>query len=135
MGFMKTLNADENFIGADFPNAYFKLTNFGMGEFNGGYIVAVTLSGFASRDAAKKHEGNEEVPGSIGIGGSARPVFEPELYRWNAQFNLSDMFPDGVPSSLDEAKAQTYRFLKDFLSPECIFEDVFEDGQQDVQKL
>lgn len=128
MGFRRTLKADENFIGAEFTNAYFKLTNFGFGEFEGNYIVAISLSGFASREAAALFEKGEEVPGSIGVGASARTIYDPELYRWNGQFLLKDVYPDGVPSSLSEAKAEMYKFLKKELK-NINFEDVFEEGQ------
>lgn len=128
MGLKLTLTENQNFMGTEFKDAYWKITNFGLGEYNGDYIVSIKLSAYPSREASIKADNMEEV-GSINVfGASARPIYEPVLYEWNAMFPVSAIYPEGIPSDMDQAKTTAYSFIKEYLS-EVPFTDVFEEGQ------
>ena len=123
-----TVTADQNFMGTTFTDAYWKLTNFGFGEFNDAFIVAITLSAYPSRDASQKTKASSEVGYISTFGASSRPNYEAEIYTWNTSFPVEVVYPNGIPSSLADAKTIAYNFIKQYLY-EIPFEDVFEEGQ------
>lgn len=128
MGLKLTLEADQNFMGVKFEDAYWKLTNFGFGEYNGGYVISLKLSAFPSRESCKLTEQCLDVDAISTFGASARPVYDSVLYEWNALFPVSEVFPEYVPTDMDQAKTTAYSFIKSYLS-EVPFSDVFEQGQ------
>lgn len=128
MGLQYRLEKNQNWLGVEFQNAYWKITNFGLGEYNGDYIVSLQLTAYPSRESSVLSESGAEVSVISDFGGSVRPVYDGALYRWDAMFPVSTVFPDGVPSSLSEAKTIAYNFIKSYLD-QIPFTDVFEEGQ------
>ena len=134
MGLKMTLEADQNFMGCRFEEAYWKISNFGFGEYNGDYVVSIKLSAYPSREASILTESQSEVGTIADFGGSARPLYDAVLYEWNAMFPVSAVYPDGIPSDMDEAKSIAYGFIKEYLK-NVQFSDVLEDGQSVIPYL
>ena len=128
MGLKKTLAADQNFMGLEFKDAYWKLYNLGFGDDGGGrYIVYAKLKAFPSREAASRTDAYEKVGAVPELGGSKRPMYEAELYNWTIAIPVEYVFPSGIPSDYNEAKTIMYKYIKEFKSS-AGFEDVLEEG-------
>lgn len=129
MGLKKTLSADQNFMGVEFKDAYWRIENLGFGDDGGGtYIAGCYLRCYPSRESAKKTEQNLEVGSIPEFGGSIRPCYESRLYDWFCAVPVEAAFPNGVPSDYNEAKTIMYKYIK-ALKPTVGFEDILEEGQ------
>lgn len=129
MGLQYTLEKNQNWVGVKFQNAYWKITNFGFGEYNNDYVVSLQLTAYPSRESSILSKSQSEVGMISSFGSSIRPIYESALYRWDAIFPVAAVFPNGIPSSLSESKKKAYTFIKEYLS-EVPFQDVFEEGQK-----
>lgn len=127
MGLQCALTKEQNHMGIDFPGAYFAIDNFGFGESSGEYIVNITLNGYPNRET--KHMSGKSVSNSsLPFGGAYRMIYEPCIYSWNTQFKVDRVFPEGIPTDIDEVKTKLYKFIKSYLN-DVEFVDIFEEGQ------
>ena len=128
MGLTLKLDSDQNYMGISFENAYWTITNLTFSDQKGEFLIGVALSGYPSRESYLATKSNKEVNLTLPFGGSIRPTVSSELYTWYCTLRVEKVFPDGIPSSLDEAKSIIYQYIKDYLD-EVPFTDVLEEGQ------
>lgn len=122
MGLKLTLGKETNRLYHDFIDAYWAVTSISYDTDR----VWFTLSCFPTRDSKLKNLATIETP-SIGFGAVSPSVVGSELYRWDGVFNITDIFPQGIPLSSDDQKTTIYNFIKRYT--ELPFEDVFEEDQ------
>lgn len=110
MGLKYPLTRDQNHMGVDFPEAYWKLEDI---QFAKG-LVAGTLKAYPSREASLR-EGldlPEERWMEIPIGGPRYNHIYSELWAWNFSYPLQDVFPKGIPLDEDVQKKTIYNHIK-----------------------
>lgn len=120
MGLKLTLSKNDNCIYADFIDAYWSVENI---QYSTAYGYA-DLYCYPSREAKYK-EGSAVNNLSFTFGGSIEPTFTPRLYHWGFTFNISSVFPSGIPLSEDEQKTAIYNWVKTYTGLQ--FEDVLEE--------
>lgn len=128
MGLTLKLDSDQNYMGISFENAYWTITNLTFSDQKGEFLIGVVLSGYPSRESYLATKNKKEVNLTLPFGGSIRPTVSSELYTWYCTLRVEKVFPNGIPSFLDEAKSIIYQYIKDYLD-EVPFTDVLEEGQ------
>lgn len=119
MGLSLTLSKECNALYNDFIDAYWCIENVCYST----TYIAWELNAYASRDA--KYKAMQNVENTLPAGGALFPTYDTKLYRWNAQFAISTVFPNGIPLSEDEQLTAIYNFTKSYTG--LSFEDVFEN--------
>lgn len=128
MGLQATLKKEYNYLYTDFEDAYWKVTDVGMGIMDGVYGVQYMLTAYPSQEAKEKSE-SRAICQQLEIGGSAHFNYEAELYRFIDFVPFNRMFSDGVaPTNADALKTAVYNYIKSS-HPALNFGDVLEDGQ------
>lgn len=117
MGFLMNLPKTDNSLFADFENAYWSIEDLGVGipeEIiqNADMVLRGELRAYATRDS--KYHGGQTIQTGLPFGGDGM-YYNPVLYRFYFQFNVVDVFPEGVPVSYGEMKAKVYPFLLKYL--------------------
>lgn len=122
MGLKLTLNRENNRLYTDFVDAYWVIDRITYSTQH----MAFALICYPSRDA--KMQNNVPMPSStLPIGGVGVEVYGTELYRWQAQLAIIDIFPGGIPLDENTQKTAIYNWIKAYTN--LPFEDVLEEGQ------
>lgn len=122
MGLKLTLNKENNRLYTDFLDAYWAIDGITYST----QYMAFALICYPSRGAKMQH--NVPMPPStLPIGGVGIEVYGTELYRWQTQLAITDIFPDGIPLGENKQKTTIYNWIKGYTS--LPFEDVLEEGQ------
>ena len=128
MGLSATISKNYNYLNTDFIDAYWYLSQVGIGEQNNKYIVCYTLTAYPSRESKQKTINRDKVF-QYSIGGSTHYQYDAELYEFVDIVPFEKVFPENnVPSSLDELKSKVYQYIKS-ISSDINFIDVLEEGQ------
>lgn len=128
MGLSATISKNYNYLNTDFIDAYWYLSQVGIGEQNNKYIVCYTLTAYPSRESKQKTINRDKVS-QYSIGGSTHYQYDAELYEFVDIVPFEKVFPENnVPSSLDELKSKVYQYIKS-ISFDINFIDVLEEGQ------
>lgn len=128
MGLSATISKDYNYLNTDFINAYWYLSQVGIGEQNSKYIVCYTLTAYPSREAKQKTINRDKVS-QYSIGGSTHYQYDAELYEFVDIVPFEKIFSENdAPSSLNELKSGVYKYIKKS-NPDMKFVDVLEEGQ------
>lgn len=131
MGLKMTLNKENNRLFTDFVDAYWSVDEIRYTTTEMGFVLRC----YPSREAKYKNLVPMEHPFIVitlengettSIGGIGNPVFDTELYRWECQLAIAEVFPDGIPVSADDQKTAIYEWVKAY--SQFPFEDVFENG-------
>lgn len=128
MAFTMKLDKQNNFFKQDFNDAYWRLENISIGNYQGEAIVQFQLKAYPNRESVLTYETTPPVP-RTDFGGPTNIYEIPSLYHWNGSFPAVDIFPNGIPTSETEQKNILYLFVKDYLELTG-FTDVFEEGQE-----
>lgn len=118
MGLQMTLTKDKNKLYHDFQDAYWAITDLVYGV----DAVSFMLKAFPTREAKLKDKAPQEDP-SIGFG-EGDPVVDSALYKWRAQFAITDIFPQGIPIGRDAQYTAVYNWIKAYTG--LPFTDVLE---------
>lgn len=126
MGFLINLPKESNHMYTDYPEAYWYLDNIRTIYEDGVQKVLYDVSAYPSREVKNK-EGYWLV--------SAYPFGNPTssrvnacLYRFTDNHPTAEIFPNGMPSDLNEVKSILYNHFKTFLdSLGVAYTDVFEN--------
>ena len=111
----------------DFENAYWVIPDDSIGI--GVAQVGFALSAYPSREAYKKEmsdwtrESSRFTFGSMAGSG----LYKPELYHWEAIFDVDFVFPNGIPTGRESIKTALYEFVKSYLS-RYDWQDVYEES-------
>lgn len=128
MGLSATISKNYNYLNTDFIDAYWYLSQVGIGEQNNKYIVCYTLTAYPSRESKQKTINRDKVS-QYSIGGSTHYQYDAELYEFVDIVPFEKVFPENnVPSSLDELKSKVYQYIKS-ISSDINFIEVLEEGQ------
>ena len=126
MGFLINLPKNSNAMYTDYPNAYWYLDNIRTIYEENVQKVLYDVSAYPSREV-KNMEGYWLV--------AAYPFGDPTssrvnacLYRFTDNHPTAEIFPNGMPSDLNEVKRILYTHFKAFLdSLGVAYTDVFEN--------
>ena len=88
--------------------------------------MAFALVCYPSREA-KMMNNVPMPPSNLPIGGVGVEVYSAELYRWQVQLAIADVFPDGIPLDANKQITAIYDWIK--TDTGLPFEDVLEEGQ------
>lgn len=119
MALSMTLQKENNHLYHEFVNAYWIVEDVAYNFDHVGFA----LKCYPSREASKKVNSDIPTP-SLPIGGCVLGIYSPCIYSWQAEFKISDVFPNGIPLGRDAQLTEIYRWVKDYT--ELPFEDVFE---------
>lgn len=126
MALQLTVHKQDTPCYSDFENAYWVIPDDSIGI--GLTQVGFTLSAYPSREAYKKEmsdwkrENSEFSFGSV----SGSGLYKPEIYHWEAIFNIESVFPNGIPGGREAVKTELYNFVKEYLN-QYDWEDIFEE--------
>ena len=130
MGLKLTLNKENNDFYFDFVNAYWSIDHIDYTPNKCNF----TLIAYPSREAKKAYGelvqslmiSQEQDQTTIGYSIHSSTI-NAGIYKWNASFDLSDIFSDNIPLNPNEQKTILYNFVKSYTG--LPFEDVFETSQ------
>ena len=120
MGLKLTLPYTANSIGADFIDAYWVIQDLRYETQSDGLYVVFWLNCYPSREASKLT--GQPVEG-LPIGNPMLAVYNGKLYEFLGLVRADELFPEGIPVSLDEQKTVIYNWIKK--TTDLPFEDVF----------
>jgi len=121
MALQKTLEKENNSLCADFKDAYWRIDNLTFYNNGEADLTRFCLNCYASKEASRKSVELFINP-TLPFGGSPEGGIKPILYTWVAEFYTKDIFPNGIPNSLEKQKEILYPFVKNYLGID--FEDV-----------
>lgn len=119
MGLQMNLSKENNILYQDFANAYWKIHNIGYTQETGW----ADLSAYPSRESSQEAGKMLQKP-TLQVGGPIYPTYNPELYRWHLEFQLAEVFPNGIPIDINSQKTAIYIYAKKYSN--LPFADVFE---------
>ena len=126
MGFLINLPKKSNAMYTDYPEAYWYLDNIRTIYEDGVQKVLYDVSAYPSREV-KNNEGLWLVS-AYPFGYPTKSQVDSCLYRFTDKHPTAEIFPNGMPSDLNEVKRILYTLFKVFL--DCIgvaYIDVFEN--------
>ena len=119
MALQMTLAKDKNTMYFDFPNAYWVIEDLNYTT----TAVVFRLNVYPNRESKLMQNHVLENP-SVGFGG-AMNVVSSRLYTWQAVTEITNIFPSGIPLSVNEQKTAIYEWIKSYT--ELPFIDVLEE--------
>jgi hypothetical protein len=115
MGLSFTLNKEDNHLYCDFAEAYWSIDDIAFYTTgNNITMVRFNFNAYASRDA--KLLRSTTITPLHHFGGPCSTVVDPLLYQWCGEFDASTIFPNGIPTSVNEQKIILYAFVKSYLN-------------------
>ena len=122
MALSMTLTKNQNHMYEDYPDAYWVIENIRYST----DMVAAYLCCYASRECSKKN--GLDIPDwrQIPIGGPEFNACKNRLWQWEFSASMAEVFPDGIPLSVNEQKTAIYNWIKAYT--QLPFEDVFEEA-------
>lgn len=132
MAFTMRLDKANNFFKQDFENAYWRLENINIGNYDGETIINFQLKAYSNRESVLTYK-TEPAKARADFRGPTNIYEIPALYHWLGSFPAATIFPDGIPTSEAEQKNILYPFVKSFLRLKD-FTDVYEVGQDGYQE-
>lgn len=115
MAIVKKLEAKNNYLNMDFPNAYWRIENAGIEVNDDGTVMCGFDLNIYANAYSKQTEGQnveQLVFNGIKYGGSRYPYVNGLLYTWGCRRNALEIFPSGIPTSRDEQLTAYYNWLK-----------------------
>lgn len=126
MGFLINLPKESNHMYTDYPSAYWYLDNIRTLYENGIQNVLYDVSAYPSREV-RNNEGKWLVS-VYPFGYPTKSQVDSCLYRFTDKHHTAEIFPNGMPSDLNEVKSILYNHFKAFLdSLGVAYTDVFEN--------
>ena len=125
MGFLINLPKESNAMYTDYPEAYWYLDNVRTIYEDDIQNVLYDVSAYPSREV-KNNDGFWLVP-AYPFGNPTRSQVDALLYVFTDKHPTAEIFPNGMPSDLNEVKRILYTHFKAFLdSLGVAYTDVFE---------
>jgi hypothetical protein len=126
MGLSFDLRKEDNHLYCGFASAYWSIDGIAFYTTTGNItMVRFDFNAYASRDA--KLLRSTAIAPLLQFGGPCSTVVDPLLYQWCGEFDAGAIFPNGIPTPVDEQKIVLYAFVKSYLGLSDAF-DVLEDG-------
>lgn len=126
MGFLINLPKESNAMYTDYPEAYWYLDNIRTIYESNVQQVLYDVSAYPSREI-KNNEGLWLVS-AYPFGYPTKSQVDSCLYRFTDKHPTAEIFPNGMPSDLNEVKRILYNHFKAFLdSLGVAYTDVFEN--------
>lgn len=121
MGLKMTLPKTANALGTDFVDAYWVIQELRYETQEDGLFIVFWLNCYPDRESSKLT--GQPVQG-LNIGRPMSEVYNGKLYEFLGLVRASDLFPQGIPVSIDDQKTVIYNWVK--VNTDLPFEDVFE---------
>jgi hypothetical protein len=113
MGLIMRLDRQNATVYADFPEAYWSIGNIVFFEgANKTAMVRFELTAYPSREA--KYQDSQPATPDLRFGGPAA-AYSTKLSTWAGEFPVAGIFPESIPTSVDEQKTALYGFVKQYL--------------------
>ena len=126
MGFLINLPKESNHMYTDYPSAYWYLDNIRTIYEDGIQQVLYDVSAYPSRDV--KNKNGLWLVSAYPLGNPVQSQVNACLYRFTDKHPAADLFPNGMPTDLDEVKSILYIHFKNYLNSLGIaYTDVLEE--------
>ncbi len=113
MGIRKTLDRSQNYLYADFMDAYWSIDDIVFYNEGSEPMLRFTLHAYPSREA-KYMKNSPTNDMTVGVGGTVYGMVAPILYEWAGMFPPADIFGESAPTSVNAQKDVLYGFVKQY---------------------
>lgn len=120
MGFLLPLEKTKNNLYHDFDPAYWAIEDLSYNP----TVCFFRLCAYPSREARHMNLHILDNP-SIGFGSCGDNTVRSQLYNWEVQLAIVDVFPEGIPLDADMQKQIIYEWIKSYTA--LPFIDVIEE--------
>lgn len=120
MGLLLPLKKTQNNLYHDFNPAYWAIDDLGYDT----TACFFRLNAYPTREARHMNMHILENP-TIGFGACGDNTVHSQLYTWEVQLAIADIFPNGIPLDPNDQKTAIYEWVKAYTG--LPFEDVLEE--------
>lgn len=127
MGIQMPLDKESNSLYMNFPTAYWCIEDIRYANSDGKNYTIFDFNAYPSREAKQKQ--GFPIESQYNFGTAEGLAYSSRLYHWQAMFETSLTFPNGIPLSEASQKDTLYKLVKSYLDL-TDYEDVLEGEEQ-----